>query len=488
MKTDVLIIGSGLAGLYTALHIDRGLSVLFVTKESMDESSSWLAQGGIAAAVSKDDTPEYHMEDTLAAGAGLCDGQAVRVLAAEGPEDIRRLVDMRVPFDIDGEGDLAITREGGHTRKRVVHAGGDATGRETVRVLMKLVMERQNVTFLGNCFATGLLTRDGAVFGAAALIDGKPETIQARFTVLATGGLGQIYGKTTNPSVSTGDGFALALRAGAELRDMEFVQFHPTGLYDPERGGNAFLITEAMRGEGAVLRNAEGERFTQELAPRDILSRAIIAEMARGRQECVYLDTSPIQEERFRQRFPTVYGECVKRGVSTSRIPVCPVQHYQVGGIRVDLYARTAVPGLYAVGEVSCTGVHGANRLASNSMLECLVFGRRAAEAINSEQLTVNSGTADVVQTSSDSLPPEMQRHIRAVCDRYAGVVRTFSGLKQGLGEMEAILSRTRDSNAREWLETRNMALSARAVLSAALNRRESVGTHFINGEGVSHV
>jgi len=455
MKTDVLIIGSGLAGLYTALHIDPKLSVLFVTKENIDSSSSWLAQGGIAAAVAADDKPQYHIEDTLAAGAGLCDAEAVRILAAEGPGEIARLADMKVPFDLDGEGDLAITKEGGHTRKRVVHAGGDATGRETVRVLMKLAVDRQNITFLGDCFIVDLITHNGTICGGIALIDGKTETIYADATVLATGGLGQIYGRTTNPGVSTGDGFALALRAGAELRNMEFVQFHPTGLYDEER--TAFLITEAIRGEGAVLRNGAGERFTEELAPRDVVSRAIIGELRRTSEKCVFLDTSGIPQEDFNIRFPTVYGECVKRGIDPRKIPVSPVQHYQIGGVRVDLHAKSTLTGLYAVGEVSCTGVHGANRLASNSLLECLVFGRRCAQTINGEQRTVNDGVRGM--DAGVGLPLEYRENIRGICDLYAGIERTVSGLERGLTELGGVLSKVRTSYTREEYEAHNVAL-----------------------------
>jgi L-aspartate oxidase len=470
MKADVIIIGSGIAGLYTALHIDPKLSVLFVTKEKL--TSSWLAQGGIAAAVASDDAPQYHAEDTLAAGAGLCDPEAVRILSAEGPGEIARLVDMRVPFDLNREGGLAITKEGGHTRSRVVHAGGDATGRETVRVLMKLAISRPNITFLGDCFVVDLLLRDGAVCGGMALIDGKAGSIIANSTVLATGGLGQIYGKTTNPCVSTGDGFALALRAGAELRDMEFVQFHPTGLHDPE--GDTFLITEAIRGEGAFLRNGEGARFTDELAPRDVVSRAIIGELRKSGS--VFLDTSNILN--FQVRFPTVYGECVKRGLDFGRIPVCPVQHYQIGGVKVDLQARSTLPGLYAVGEVSCTGVHGANRLASNSLLECLVFGRRCAMSVNSEQITDNSEVR--VSGEGVGLDPKYISRIRCICDACAGVERTVSGLKRGIFELDGLLSDVQISCTREQYETHNMAVSAKAVLSAALKRRDSVGTHYL--------
>jgi L-aspartate oxidase len=393
---------------------------------------------------------------------------------------------MRVPFDLDEEGSLAITKEGGHTKSRVVHAGGDATGRETVRVLMKLAVERPNITFMGDCFIVDLLLHDGAVWGCTALINGKTEIIRAYSTVLATGGLGQIYSRTTNPHVSTGDGFALALRAGAELRDMEFVQFHPTGLYDPAR--SAFLITEAIRGEGAVLRNGAGERFADELAPRDVLSRSIIEELSRLGDECVFLDTSGISEKHFKLRFPTIHSECLKRGIDSRRIPVRPVQHYQVGGIRVDLHSRTTLPGLYAVGEVSCTGVHGANRLASNSLLECLVFGRRCAVIINSGQRLANAGRLTMDNEVRGmgivtGLCPTYQNRIRGICDAYAGVERTAVGLKRGLEGLDDILSIVTNTNTREHCETYNMALSAREVFTAALSRRESAGTHYIKEE-----
>jgi L-aspartate oxidase len=483
MKTDVLIIGSGLAGLYTALNIDQKLSVLFVTKEKIDSSSSWLAQGGIAAAISGDDTPEYHLEDTLSAGAGLCDEQAVRILASEGPSDIRRLVDLRVPFDLDEEGDLAITREGGHTRRRVVHAGGDATGRETVRALMKHAVERNNITFMGDCFITRLCLSGGSVCGAAAWAAGKEVLINASHTVLATGGLGQIYDRTTNPGVSTGDGFALAIQAGAELRDMEFVQFHPTGLYHPDFGGSAFLITEAMRGEGAVLRGASGERFTDELAPRDIVSRAIIRELKRSGEKCVTLDaTSIVGPEK---RFPTIAGECARRGIDITRdpIPVCPVQHYQVGGIRVDLSSKTSIPNLYAVGEVSCTGVHGANRLASNSMLECLVFGRKAAEAINGSSPTEGEGCGE----TAFGLAPKRKEDIQRICSTYAGIERTAAGLKFGAAAVNGILTEKQPANERGEMETYNMALTAEAVLTAASKRLKSVGVHYIERDGAEY-
>ncbi len=360
---------------------------------------------------------------------------------------------------------------------------------------MMLAAKRANISFLGGCFVTDLLVKDGAVRGALALRQGRAAVIRAHFVILATGGLGQIYGSTTNPLAATGDGFALALKAGAKLQNMEFVQFHPTGLYSDEASGRAFLISEAVRGEGAVLRNKAGERFMEgrhpmaELAPRDIVSREIVREM--GGDKCVYLDATEIPEQRLRLRFPTISEECKKRGIDITRewIPVCPVQHYQVGGVAVNLHAQTIVPGLFAVGEVSCTGVHGANRLASNSMLECLVFGRRAAEAIDNGQLIMDNDLLMSEEIKNNAVldcqlsTVNCQLAIRRICDECAGVVRTEEGLARGLAEIGGVLSEIPNVNTREWVETRNMALSAQAVLSAALSRKQSVGTHYIENQ-----
>lgn len=500
-ETDILIIGCGLAGLYTALHIDPCLRVLFVTKEGADTSNSWLAQGGIAAAVGTGDDPAQHFEDTIEAGAGLCDEEAVRVLVGEGPREIETLRRLSVPFDLTADGTLSVTREGGHRRNRVVHAGGDATGRETVKTLAPIMQTRSNIEFWERGFFWDLITDGDRVMGAQVLTaadsgcGGVLQTVTARCVILCAGGSGRIYGRTTNPAVATGDGIAAAYRAGAELKNMEFVQFHPTGLYEGDKAvGRAFLITEALRGEGALLRNASGERFMagqhplEELAPRDIVARAI----ARGLQKggpCVYLDIRERGRAFLEQRFPTVYAECARRGIALERdmIPVSPVQHYMVGGIRAGLYSETTLKGLYAVGENACTGVHGANRLASNSMLECLVFGRRCAEHINEtapERVSADSEQPPPdVTGAADSAIETLKAEIRAICDRDAYIVRTPSGMAHGAEAMRAVVEAVRERPlSRESQETLNMAQTALSVLESAARREESVGTHYVEG------
>ncbi|MDR1735933.1 MAG: L-aspartate oxidase [Oscillospiraceae bacterium] len=493
-ETDVLIVGCGIAGLYASLHIDPRLRVLFVTKEGADTSNSWLAQGGIAAAITVEDDPQQHFLDTLEAGAGVCDESAVRVLVNEGPREIAALRQMAVPFDLKPDGTLSVTREGGHHRDRVVHAGGDATGRETVKTLSPLAQTRPNTAFWEHSFFLDLIVSDGRVRGAYVYTEGKTRAALARCVVLCTGGAGRIYGRSTNPSVATGDGIAAARRAGAALKNMEFVQFHPTGLHEqgaPE--GRAFLITEALRGEGALLRNTKGERFMagthplDELAPRDIVSRAIVRELNQSGEEFVCLDITGRGRDFLKARFPTVYTECERRGLHIERdfIPVSPVQHYMVGGIATGLWGECTLPGLYSVGESACTGVHGANRLASNSMLECLVFGRRCAEHIN-------AGTPERVPFSPPPVPSPREgdavraaaarREIRAVCDRDAGIIRTAAGMARGIAEMRGITESldATPSADRETCETRNMAHTALCVLEGALSRPESAGTHFV--------
>ncbi|MCL2030700.1 MAG: L-aspartate oxidase [Oscillospiraceae bacterium] len=494
-ETDVLIIGCGLAGLYAALHIDPRLRVLFVTKENADTSISWLAQGGIAAAVGAGDDPELHLRDTLEAGAGLCDEAAVRVLVSEAPREIEILRRMAVPFDLAPDGTLSVTREGGHRHSRVVHAGGDATGRETVKTLAAAAGERDNIRFWERSFFAGLLRDAERVTGAYVWSGGVPCAVSARCVILCAGGAGRIYSRTTNPAVATGDGVAAARRAGAELKNMEFVQFHPTGLYEERMpSGRAFLISEALRGEGALLLNAAGERFMAgrhelaELAPRDVVSRAIAREMTRSGHPCVYLDVTAKGKAFLQRRFPTIYAECAARGlyIERDRIPVAPVQHYMVGGVATGLYAETSLPGLYAVGENACTGVHGANRLASNSMLECLVFGRRCAAHIGGG--AAPRGKAEIAalpgwQGGGDDTEGE-RAAIRAVCDRDAGIIRTLRGLERGATEMRGILDalQARQTHGRDSLETLNMASAALCVLESAAGRPESAGTHYVTG------
>ena len=490
--TDVLIIGAGIAGLYTALNLDPRLNISIATKEGVDSSNSWLAQGGIAAAISKEDSPKQHLEDTLVAGAGLCDAAAVSVLVDEGPRDVVRLVDMRVPFDLNEDGDLAITREGGHLRNRIVHAGGDATGRETVKALAAIAMARGNITILEKTFLADIFLQNGCAEGALLCRDGKLFYQRvSRGVVLCTGGIGQIYSYTTNPAVATGDGIAACVRAGAKLSGMEFVQFHPTTLYDPQKSGRLFLISEAVRGEGGLLINSKGERVMEgrhplgELAPRDIVSRGIEAELATSGEACVFLDIRSKPRAFLEKRFPTIFNECLNRGIDISKelIPVRPAQHYMVGGISADLHSRSSIKGLYAVGEAASTGVHGANRLASNSMLECLVFGRRAAEFINSGEAM--SETIFPARPVSTGISPEKtagayKAEIQAVCDAYAGVVRHVSDMETGLEAINSILQALSGAWGKDYWEARNMAVTAREVLAAALARKESAGTHYV--------
>lgn len=496
LQFDVLIIGAGIAGLYTALHIDSKHSCCILTKEDAEVSNSWLAQGGIAAAISLDDAPMYHLEDTIVAGAGLCDRNAVSVLVSEGPSDVRQLIDMQVPFDLDSEGDLDITREGGHRRRRIVHAGGDATGRETVKALAHLVSLKNNVTFMPHNFCVDILTdENGAVTGCAVL--DRTDTlyiIDSPNVVLATGGIGQVYKVSTNPSVATGDGLAAAVRAGANLKDMEFIQFHPTGLWSDKQENRAFLISEAVRGEGGLLKNSDGIRFMEgqhelnELAPRDIVARAIKRELMNRDEDHAFVDITSKPREYLETRFPTIFNECLKRGFDISKtwIPVCPVQHYLIGGIQTDLDARTSVEGLYACGEAASTGVHGANRLASNSMLECLVFGRRAANHINGR-------LANMKNIKKSELPHpekrpivnkdfnEIRKEIQQLMNDYGGVLRNEKGMTFALNRISEIVDELENCfcSGREYIETLNIATLSTDILKAALARKESVGAHY---------
>lgn len=493
---DVIIIGAGIAGLYTALHIDERYRCCILTKEDVEVSNSWLAQGGIAAAISLDDRPKYHFEDTITAGAGLCDEEAVKVLVSEGPRDIRALVEMQVPFDLDDEGDLDITREGGHRRRRIVHAGGDATGRETVKALAHLVSLRPNVTFMPHNFCMDILTDENNSVTGCAVLDstGALFVIDSPNIVLATGGIGQVYKVSTNPVIATGDGLAAAVRAGAKLKGMEFIQFHPTGLWTDTKENRAFLISESLRGEGGLLKNLDGERFMvgqhelAELAPRDIVARGITKEMEKRGEDHVFVDITFKSPEYLEHRFPTIYNECEHRGIDIAKewIPVCPVQHYLIGGIQTDLEARTSVDGLFACGEAASTGVHGANRLASNSMLECLVFGRRAADRINSRL----AGTDEIIKSVLPKLDtrPVFERdfgalrlEIQNLMNEHCFVVRNEKGMLKARTRILEIINELENSffPGRAYIETYNIATIARDILDAAINRRESVGAHY---------
>ncbi len=487
-RFDFLIVGSGVAGLFTALHLaDYGRTAI-ITKDSLTESNTEYAQGGIAVSLCPKDTPEDHERDTVAAGAGLCDVPAVRVLTQEGPEAVRELMRLGMRFDRTN-GELTLAQEAAHSRRRILHASGDETGHEVERSLCRRARIHPKITVFEYAQMTELLVLDGRCVGveALALLDGGPLRLLAPATILCTGGLGQLYPVTTNPLVATGDGLAVAYRAGAALRDMEFVQFHPTALYD--EGSPKFLISEAVRGEGAILRNAAGERFMPsyhpdgELAPRDVVARAVAEQMQNG--GFVYLDFSPIPHDRIQRRFPGIVAECKRRGFDVYRelVPVAPAAHYMMGGIAIDLDCQTGLPGLLAVGECACAGVHGANRLASNSMLEGLVFGLRAAGVaralpdLSAEQLRAIEGIppAPVCHASL-----ALRGQVQALMAKAVGLERSGGSL----GEAAAALSDWSSQvgaapvASRQEVETANSLLVARLIVTAALARKESRGAH----------
>jgi L-aspartate oxidase len=483
-NSDVLVIGSGAAGLTAALGC-APLRVTVLTKATLVSGSSPWAQGGVAAAIGTDDTPKLHAADTLSAGAGLCDPRAVGLLTGEGPERVKALLDMGARFDRDTAGRLSLGREAAHSRRRILHAK-DATGSEIVRTLAAAVLHAPEVRVVERAFAVDLVIEDGRVAGVLAVhSDGRRVLHLASAIVLATGGPGQLYLHTTNPREATGDGLAMAARAGAQLVDLEFVQFHPTALaVTPEdtEGEPMPLLTEALRGEGATLIDDRGFRFMQdehpdrELAPRDVVARAIWRRLMAGRK--IFLDAREAVGDEFPERFPTVFELCRQHGLDprTEPMPVAPAAHYHMGGIAVDGRGRSSLAGLWACGEVSSTGVHGANRLASNSLLEALVFGARVAE-----DLRGSAGRGFPSGRRIPSAPPgtprdaELQRAVRRVMWEKVGVVRDEKGLTAALSELDALA----ETWPRAAGEARNLLCVGRLVTAAALARRESRGGHY---------
>ena len=490
-KADVVVIGSGVAGLTTALQIRaHNLSVLLVTKSFIDAGSTKWAQGGIAAALGPGDSPDQHEKDTLVAGAGLCDLPAVKVLVSEGPEAVRKLIARGAVFDKSETGEIALTREGGHLRNRILHAGGDATGAEVSRALLAAVSNDPGIEVIEHALVLDALkTKSGRVCGVTIHVIGEGTRdgvgqILARAVVLATGGLGQVYSQTTNPSVSTGDGVALALRAGADVADVEFIQFHPTVLYMGEGSrGQQPLISEAARGEGAFLVNDRGERFMRgvhplaDLAPRDIVAKEISRQMQLTGSQHVWLDARNIKD--FSERFPNIYASCKEIGIDPVHdlIPVAPASHYASGGIRTDLNGHSSVPGLYAVGETACTGAHGANRLASNSLLEGLVFGARIAEDIAAN---LPEFQEPVAQDAIDFLlSPSIRGELQRAMSKGASVVRSEKSLQETAAKLEKLKeASTIYANLDAW-ETTNLYLLATAIVRSALERTESRGSHW---------
>jgi L-aspartate oxidase len=484
-STDFLVIGSGVAGIRAAIALSRAGRVTVLTKDRLDESNTEYAQGGVAVALSDDDEIDLHVEDTLAAGAGLCDEGAVRVLVEEGPRYITELIEWGAQFDREG-GELAFTREAAHSRRRILHAHGDSTGSEIVRSLLMHARRQPAITFVAHAATLSLLVEEGRCVGVGFIDpqENLQREMRAKAIVLATGGAGQIYSQTTNPEVATGDGIAMAYAAGALVCDMEFVQFHPTALSAP--GAPRFLLSEALRGEGGKLRNHAGEAFMHrydprgELAPRDIVSRSIWAEMRLTGQNWAWLDMTHLDPGFVQNRFPKINLTCLRYGLDMTRqpIPVSPAAHYLMGGIRTDTHGRTTLPGLYAAGEASCSGVHGANRLASNSLLEGLVFGARAGEAAIKETAGIARPRVSIehpidIAPSDWIFDPHIRYRVQDLMWRKVGLIRERDDLTSALAEIDELSGEA--SNTR----TRNFVTLARLIATAALWREESRGGHF---------
>jgi L-aspartate oxidase len=492
--TDLLVIGAGIAGLRAALEVPPELQVLVVTKDVIQQSNSSYAQGGIAGVLSPEDRFENHIEDTLTAGAGLCDRPVVELVVREAPDQINALVRWGTHFD-EEDGRLALTREGGHSHRRIVHALGDATGHEVMRAIIERARQSPNITVWDKTFTLDLVTHEGACSGALVYRRRRGKLlVWAKQTILASGGAGMVYRETTNPPVATGDGMAAAYRAGAQLRDMEFMQFHPTVLY--VAGSARYLISEAVRGEGGYLRDKNGVRFMPEedpraeLAPRDIVAQAIFRCMERTQHPNVYLDLSHLSSEHVRHRFPGIARVCLSFGLDITRdlIPVRPGAHYMIGGVSVDTEGRTTLPGLWAAGEVTSSGLHGANRLASNSLLEGLVFGSSCGRGAAAAAARLpDSFTVPPVQTrfepeTTDTLDvADVTNSLRSLMVREMGIVRERARLRRA-EQTVAFWCRyalAREFHSRAGWELQNLLTVARLMIWAALEREESRGVHF---------
>lgn len=491
---DVVIIGSGIAGVYTALEIPEEFDIAILTKETLDISNSVLAQGGIAVSLDKNDSPELHLKDTLYAGAGLCDEETVRVLVNEAAENIDRLCEFGVNFDKKNKDELSLTREGAHSMNRIIHAG-DTTGKEVLDKLIAAVKTRGNIDIHERNFVIDLITENDACKGVLTYSEdaGCLKLYLSNIVICATGGYGQLYSNTTNPDVATGDGVCMAYRAGAELMDLEFIQFHPTVLFHPDNKN--FLISEAVRGEGALLKNVNGKRFMpeyhslNELAPRDVVSRAIFEEMKKTDSEFVYLDITFKGRDYLENRFPNIYKTCLGYGIDISKdmIPVAPAEHYCMGGVKADVLGRTRIQGLFACGECACNGIHGANRLASNSLLEGLVFGRMIGSQVSDILSRTGRGIDfEDFANRTDRMPHSFDKQaakaeIQKEMTKDVGIIRNKTSLARALGMINALGDELADMKNETLadFELQNVQLLSKLVVESALEREESRGAHF---------
>ncbi|MEE8348616.1 MAG: L-aspartate oxidase [Acidobacteriota bacterium] len=496
MATDFIIIGAGIAGIRAALELAAHGEVFVLTKSRTEESNTEYAQGGVAVAMSADDTVDLHLQDTLAAGAGLCLESSVRTLVEEGPDRIRELIEWGTAFDLQA-GELAFSREAAHSRHRILHARGDSTGREIQRTLIQAVRELPSVHLLSHSFAQDLLVKDGVCSGVQYLDEpsGEVRQLEGQSVLLATGGMGVLYPTTTNPSIATGDGCALAFGAGASVADMEFVQFHPTVL--KLEGAPPFLLSEALRGEGACLRNARGDQFMSryhpqgDLATRDVVSRSILSECQESGSASAFLDATVIDSTLVEKRFPYIFETCLNFGLDIRKefIPVYPAAHYMMGGVLTDWEGRTTLPGLFAAGETASNGVHGANRLASNSLLEGLVFGARTGRSmaqgrtpckpLQSQPLETSPWPGAISNSDNDSAgtDPELRERIQRMADQQVGVIRNSEQLQQTVQQLQQIPSG--EGHLRQEQETRHLFTNLRLIAGMALLREESRGAHF---------
>ncbi len=490
---DYIIVGSGIAGLYIALLAKEQGSVLVITKGSIDDCNTKYAQGGIAAAIGRNDSPELHYRDTITAGDGLCDPKTVRILVNEAPARITDLINLEVPFDtLDGE--IALALEAAHSVPRILHAGGDATGKH-IEVTLSNRVRSSKIQVLEDCLATDILIEKGTVAGIKALDcrTGSIEEFECRFLILATGGAGQLFKFNTNSDVATGDGTALAFKAGAEIVDMEFFQFHPTALRLP--GVTPFLISEAVRGEGGILRNVEGHHFMPDytsdgdLAPRDVVARSILHEMRKTGSDRVFIDVTHLPPHVITTRFPHIYRFCLDHGLDITKglIPVAPAAHYMMGGIKINSWGETNIAGLLAAGETACTGAHGANRLASNSLLEVVVFGKRiikkTRKGTKTKVTTTNKG-AEIHRSLSQRQTPQVTPHpsLSALQQLHwdkVGIVRNKESLTEAADILAAWQKSLPQPTDRPSHELSNLVLTGRLVTEAALLREESRGAHF---------